>query len=571
MPADNNMDNYKLIMSDLQALLSYYSTCGNILVAGDFNGQLQKDIKNNPVSGCAFKTMILTEFVEQNNLIATNKLNITSGPQYSYKPTKAMIDHIFIETSMVNKLCNSFVFNDEDIFTSDHLPIFLQFSINECTFNLASKTSIAWNKCTCDHISAYQNQLSDILNASIIDTKSDDVDEINEIITKGIHKAAKIFPKSNFNKHTKPYWSAEIKNKHYQSRCLRRKWISEGRPRGRMSQSYNEYKIAKNDFRRLQRYEANEYVNKKNEELEHAAEVDYRLFWRILRGRKPKQKLTCTEIIFNEKTYKDENIANGFGEYYAQVFNEPPDKNTSFSEDILKKLEYFKQKDLTEFKQILESEITVQEILLVIEKLKKRKSPGVDQILNEHIIYGGDRLNTTICLLFNSILSSERIPEQWKTSIIIPLFKGNGKNKTLPNSYRPISLLSCLYKIFEKVLLERCQSFIRATGRQFPCPQQQGFQKGLSCITASFNLHESIYSQIEQNSKTYVAYLDIKGAYDYVWHNGLFTKVAELGITGKLLRVLTNSYTRLKCSIRINGQTSTSVDVKRGVRPGGVL
>lgn len=53
--------------------------------------------------------------------------------------------------------------------------------------------------------------------------------------------------------------------------------------------------------------------------------------------------------------------------------------------------------------------------------------------------------------------------------------------------------------------------------------------------------------------------------------NGLFTKVAELGITGKLLRVIINSYTRLKCLIRINGQTSTSVDVKRGVRHGGFM
>ena len=67
MPADNNMDNYKLIMSDLQSLLSYYCTCGSILVAGDYNGQLENDIKNNPVSGCTFKTKLLTEFVESNN------------------------------------------------------------------------------------------------------------------------------------------------------------------------------------------------------------------------------------------------------------------------------------------------------------------------------------------------------------------------------------------------------------------------------------------------------------------------------------------------------------------------
>ena len=89
--------------------------------------------------------------------------------------------------------------------------------------------------------------------------KSGDVDVINDTITNAIHKADEKLPKSNFNTHTKPYWTAEIKNKHYQSRCLRRKWISEGKPRGREAQSYNDYKIAKGNFRRLQRYEANNY------------------------------------------------------------------------------------------------------------------------------------------------------------------------------------------------------------------------------------------------------------------------------------------------------------------------
>ena len=125
--------------------------------------------------------------------------------------------------------------------------------------------------------------------------------------------------------------------------------------------------------------------------------------------------------------------------------------------------------------------------------------------------------------------------------------------------------------MFEKLVLDRCISFLKVKGTQFPCSQQQGFQKGLSCITTSFNLQESIFYQVEQKSKAYVAYLDIKGAYDYVWHNGLCVKLGELDINGKLLLVLTQSYERLKCVIRVNGLTSVSVNVERGVRQGGVL
>ena len=98
----------------------------------------------------------------------------------------------------------------------------------------------------------------------------------------------------------------------------------------------------------------------------------------------------------------------------------------------------------------------------------------------------------------------------------------------------------------------------------FPCLQQQGFQKGVSCITAAFNVQETIYHQIEQNSKVYMAYLDVKGAYDAVWHEGLFYKMGQLGITGKILRLLLNSYNDLKCAIRCHGMTSLPVKVERG-------
>ena len=330
---------------------------------------------------------------------------------------------------------------------------------------------------------------------------SNSVDELSNVITKAIRKAESKLPKSSFNKHTKPYWTPEVKALHNESRRLRRIWISEGRPRDRTIASCNKYKIAKSNFRRLQRHESSEYVNKKNEELELAAEVDYRLFWRMLRVRKPKQNHACTEIRVDNKTYKDDNIAEGFGEYFSQVFKDKPESNSYFNEIINKKLCYFKQQDTGDFKAILEAEVTINELSQIIKYLKKRKSPGYDKILNEHIIHGGQRLHECICLLFNTIIASEQTPELWKTSIIIPLFKGHGKNKTLPNSYRPISLLCCLNKMFEKLVLDRCMSFLKVKGTQFPCSQQQGFQKGLSCITTSFNLQESIFYQIEQKAK----------------------------------------------------------------------
>ena len=205
-----------------------------------------------------------------------------------------------------------------------------------------------------------------------------------------------------------------------------------------------------------------------------------------------------------------------------------------------------------------------------MEDLKRGKSPSHDLILNEHVIYGGDALYKSLTDLFNAILYHERIPDSWRESLIIPIYKGKGKDKSDPASYRPISLIPCFCKIFEKLLINRVQNFLSRENSSFPNIQQQGFQKQLSCITAAFNLQEPIFHCVEKNSRVYVAFLDFKAAFDSVWHEGLFEKLFELGLKGKILRIIMNTYSDLSCRIRVNGMTSDIVKIERGVRQGGV-
>ena len=105
----------------------------------------------------------------------------------------------------------------------------------------------------------------------------------------------------------------------------------------------------------------------------------------------------------------------------------------------------------------------------------------------------------------------------------------------------------------------------------FPSPQQHGFQKQFSCITEAFALQEIIYYNIECQCNVYVAFLDQKAAFDCINHDRLFVKIGRLGIKGKSLRILQTSYENLKCIIRTCNTTSDVIDVRRGVRQGGVL
>ena len=120
--------------------------------------------------------------------------------------------------------------------------------------------------------------------------------------------------------------------------------------------------------------------------------------------------------------------------------------------------------------------------------------------------------------------------------------------------------------------MNRIEAYLSLCKIQFPCPQQHGFQKQLSCITTSFNVQETLYYNVERQSDVYVASLDKKkGAFDTIRHKSLMFKLGRMGLVDKILRIIRDSYTDLNCLIRYTNQTSYTFNVVRGVRQGGVM
>ena len=90
---------------------------------------------------------------------------------------------------------------------------------------------------------------------------------------------------------------------------------------------------------------------------------------------------------------------------------------------------------------------------MTIEKLKRHKSPGIDHISAEFIKAGSRIVHYEIHKLNNSIWNKEELPEEWKKSIIVPIYKKGDKRDC--SNYRGISLLPTMYKILSNILLSR--------------------------------------------------------------------------------------------------------------------
>jgi len=114
--------------------------------------------------------------------------------------------------------------------------------------------------------------------------------------------AEKSLPKRQFRHYLKPYWNEAVKTAHKFVLYERKMWIENGRLRGRQFQTYCDYTDAKTNFRKIHEQAYTQYMELANKELDKAAEIDMRLFWKLFRGRKRTKKQLTTEIIYNNET-----------------------------------------------------------------------------------------------------------------------------------------------------------------------------------------------------------------------------------------------------------------------------
>ena len=126
-----------------------------------------------------------------------------------------------------------------------------------------------------------------------------------------------------------------------------------------------------------------------------------------------------------------------------------------------------------------------------------------------------------------------------KTSVVTPVFKGG--NSSLAENYRPISLISHICKLFERIIVDELTSYLNEadlfnTG-------QHGFRSGRSCLSQLLEHHQKILYALENNIAVDVVYLDFAKAFDRVYYEVILYKLKAIGINGSLLKWLADFLT----------------------------
>ena len=143
------------------------------------------------------------------------------------------------------------------------------------------------------------------------------------------------------------------------------------------------------------------------------------------------------------------------------------------------------------------------------------------------------------------------------------------KPVNLTTSYRPISLISSIMKIFERVIEQRLRSHLEDIG--FINKHQSGFRRAKSTDDHLFRLSQSIMESFNRGEHVVAAFLDIEKAFDNVWHNGLRYKIFQLGLPTKMTRWLSDFLVGRLIQVNVNSFLSNQINPKAGVPQGSVL
>ena len=144
-------------------------------------------------------------------------------------------------------------------------------------------------------------------------------------------------------------------------------------------------------------------------------------------------------------------------------------------------------------------------------------------------------------------------PDCWKCAKVIPVLNP-GKDPTLPESYRPISLLVALSKLFDRIIYWRLKDAIEELC--ILSPEQFGFRSGHSTIHQLIRLRNTITNNKRDSRSTAVILLDFEKAFDNVWHDGLPYKMVNMGLPSYIVKTVHSYLSQRNFRVTLKKQTS---------------
>ena len=220
-----------------------------------------------------------------------------------------------------------------------------------------------------------------------------------------------------------------------------------------------------------------------------------------------------------------------------------------------------KRGDRFSFQQVSE-----RDVLETVRSLKSNAC-GLDEISSFFVKLSIEHAVTAITDIINTSFATGKFPERWKKAIVIPIPKLD--IPLSPSDYRPISLLSVLSKIIEKIAAKQIVNYL--TLHQLLDPNQSAYRKNHGCPTALLKITDDFFEALDRSDIVICALLDYSKAFNCANHDITLAKLKNLGFANESLRWI-NSYLSGRAQrVKTHMGLSQWKNLANGVPQGSIL
>ena len=340
------------------------------------------------------------------------------------------------------------------------------------------------------------------------------------------------------------WWNEEVQESIQRKRLAKKKWDGMGDEESRQA-----YKVTRQEAKREVAKAKERAVRELYERLDtKEGEKDlYRLARQRDQAGKDIQQVRVIKDKEDKVLTSEDSVMRRWKEYFEELMNveNEREERTVRAEAVNREV----------------PQISKEEVRAGMKRMKRGKAVGPDDIPAEAWSCLGELAVDFLAGLFNNILATEKMPEEWRQSILVPIFKNKGDAQSC-NNYRGIKLISHSMKLWERVVEARLRREVDIS------EQQYGFMPGKSTTDALFALRMLMEKYREGQQELHCVFVDLEKAYDRVPREEVWHCMRKSGVAEKYVRVIQDMYegcvTVVRCAVGVTEGFMVRVGLHQG-------
>jgi hypothetical protein len=266
--------------------------------------------------------------------------------------------------------------------------------------------------------------------------------------------------------------------------------------------------------------------------------MDMKTFWKYARKRKHDDNSVNVMRDENGTCETPDSQLSMWKEHYTNLLNETdanaPDFDATFKQFIDLEVEHTADNMDSDSDTLgidIKSKFTEAEVTIACKSLPKGRATGIHLISYEHLKYGGTMFIQVLTMLFNEITRMFHIPPSFKMGILVSLYKGNGKPRESKGSYRGVTLLPAINKLYEKCVTNRINPFLKQI--KFPHRCNMHVVKVISMCYYRFLFRRVYLIMLKKAGKSFLAFLISKNVLTIYGGMDCFIRCSTWGLQTK--------------------------------------